>query len=61
MLHALAYPFSGSDIVSDLIYVAYLAFMWGTLGLASFIDLQGSIRPRRPSLLAPEPAFASRG
>jgi hypothetical protein len=27
--------FVGSDLVTDLIYVGYLAVMWGTLGLAA--------------------------
>jgi hypothetical protein len=38
ILHAFDYPFSSSDMVSDLIYVGYLAFMWGTLSLASYLD-----------------------
>jgi hypothetical protein len=47
MFHAFVYPFSGSNIVNDLIYVGYLAFMWGTLSLTSYLDIQRSLRRRR--------------
>lgn len=46
MFHALGYPFSGSDMVSDLIYVGYVAFMWSILGLARHFDNRLSLRQR---------------
>lgn len=46
MFHALEYPFSGSHIVNDLIYVGYLGFMWGILGLANYLDSQRWLRHR---------------
>jgi hypothetical protein len=42
MFHALQYPFNGSDIVSDLIYVGYLAFMWGAVGMAAYLDIKAT-------------------
>jgi hypothetical protein len=44
MFHPLAYPFIGSDLTQDLIYVGYLAFMWGAVSLASYLDTQRSPR-----------------
>jgi hypothetical protein len=46
MFHGSEFPFIGSDLFNDLIYVSYLAFMWGTLSLASFLDTQHSLRRR---------------
>jgi hypothetical protein len=49
MFYDLVSPFIGSSLGDDLIYVAYLAFMWGILGLANYLDVQGTLRSRRRS------------
>jgi hypothetical protein len=49
MFHELVSPFIGTSLGDDLIYVAYLAFMWGTLGLANYLDVRGTLRSRRRS------------
>jgi hypothetical protein len=46
MFHALGFPFSESDIVSDLIYLGYLTFMWGIISLATYHDAQRALRRR---------------
>jgi hypothetical protein len=42
MFQALEYSIIGSDFGSDMIYVGYLAFMWGVLSLASYLDYRHS-------------------
>ena len=49
MLHALTYSFNGSDTVKDLIYIGYLAFMWGTLSLTSYLDNRRAVHRLRHS------------
>ena len=44
MLHALGYPFSGSDILNDLIYVGYLGAMCGIVILVSYLDNRRALR-----------------
>jgi hypothetical protein len=34
----------GGSAVSDLIYVSYLAFMWGAVGLSRYLDTRRPLR-----------------
>ncbi len=50
MFHALSHVsglssyFLGKSLVNDLVYVSYLAFMWGTVGLSRYLDRHRSLR-----------------
>ena len=46
MFHALEYSVLGSDFGNDMIYVGYLAFMWGGLSLARWLDYLSVALPR---------------
>ncbi len=55
MLEALKYSALGSDFGNDMIYVAYLVFMWGTISLASYLDYRGILLPTQLTAKWPAP------
>ena len=49
MFHAVSHVFGlssyfyGGSLVNDLVYVSYLVFMWGAVGLSRYLDRHRSL------------------